>query len=149
MRLFNTIVLSHVNTGVLGFYKKTGFNQFMKFRERLILARKTAKLSQEELALKIGCSQGLISKLERGDQEETGLIVKIAKATGVNPFWLDSGDGDMITGNFKYNKEMEMHLKVMQQLPDYARTEVIRDAIKTAELITKAKADTKTNGTIQ
>jgi transcriptional regulator with XRE-family HTH domain len=41
------------------------------------------------------------------------------------------------------------HLKVMQQLPDYARTEVMRDAIKTAELINKATELAKHNGTYQ
>jgi len=49
--------------------------------------------------------------------------------------------------NVHLTPELIAHLKVMQQLPDYARTEVIRDAIKTVELISKAQAATKGNGT--
>jgi transcriptional regulator with XRE-family HTH domain len=149
MTTFNTIVLSHVNTKVLEIENILVSNIGMTFSERVALARKHAKLSQEELANRIGCSQGLISKIERGDQDETGLIVKIANVTGVNPTWLDSGEGEMLDqNNFYLTPEMKAHLAVLQELPEYARTEVIRDAIKTAELITKATtAATKSNGT--
>lgn len=144
--IFNTIVLPHVNTTVLEKANILVLNSCMKLGQRIAIARKHAKLSQEELALRVGCTQGLISKLERGDQDETGLIVKIAKETGVNPIWLDSEEGTFESqNNYPISTELEYHLKVMQNLPDYARTEVIRDAIKTAELIKRAKADK--NGT--
>lgn len=71
-------------------------NAKMVIGERFKLARKHAKLSQEELALAVGCTQGLISKIERGDQDATGLIVKIAEACGVSAKWLALGQGEML-----------------------------------------------------
>lgn len=112
----------------------------MNFSERLKISRKYAKLSQEELALRTGCSQGVISKIERGDQEESTLVVKFALACQVNPIWLDSGDGEMEQTYVPLTQKIQTHLQVLQLLPDYAQEEVIRDAIKTAELIEKAQA---------
>lgn len=142
MKQFNTIVVSDVNTLVLEKNTISVLNRAMKFSERLKLARKHAKLSQEELALIVGCSQGAISKIERGDQEESTLVVKFAVACGINPVWLDTGDGEMIASQVNLSPQMQTHLRVLQQLPDYALEEVIRDAIKTAELIEKAQANT-------
>ena len=66
---------------------------------------------------------------------------------GLAAFYFDSVElNDM---GYQLNNEMLAHIKVMQLLPDYARTEVMRDAIKTAELITKAQASANKNGTSQ
>ncbi len=64
-----TIVISPVNTLVLDNENILRFNYFMKLSERLKRARAHAKISQEELALRLNASQSLISKIERGEQE--------------------------------------------------------------------------------
>lgn len=96
--------------------------------------REAKNLSQEELsALTKGeVSQGAISALEKRDSTTSKHGPALAKALGVPISELyDSND-------FELTPDMLAHLKVLQQLPDYAREEVIRDAIKTAELISKA-----------
>ncbi len=96
MRLFNTIVSNHVKTNVLVNSNIFHNNVVMKFSERIVTARKYAKLSVEELAFKTECSSDLIRKLEAGTRKGTTFSVKIALACGVSPTWLDTGDGEMI-----------------------------------------------------
>lgn len=49
-------------------------------------ARKAKKLSQVQLAEVVGCSQGMISKIEKGEANPTlELIEAIASALGTNP----------------------------------------------------------------
>jgi transcriptional regulator with XRE-family HTH domain len=59
--------------------------------DRLIQARMQSNLTQEELALAVGCSQGAISKIERGDQQHSSLLIKIATVCKIDPVWLDCG----------------------------------------------------------
>lgn len=67
----------------------------MRYGERLRQARKQAKLTQAELAEKIGgiCSQENISKLERGDATGSAFTIQFAAACGVDPMWLAVGRG--------------------------------------------------------
>lgn len=123
----------------------------MEMRQRLKLARKHAGLTQVELAerLKGIITQQSLSQLETGEVAGSAYIVQIAQACSVSPVWLATGEGEMLEQQNTYlSPEMQAHLKVLQELPEYARTEVIRDAIKTAELVTKATtAANKNNGT--
>lgn len=63
--------------------------------KRLKSARKKSSLTQEQLAASAGVAQSDISKLERGDSLATTNIVKLAKALGCAPEWLDTGEGEM------------------------------------------------------
>lgn len=123
--------------------------QAMNLGDRLKLARTYAKLTQPELSEKVRgvISQQGISLLERNINTESAYIVQLAVACGVSPVWLATGSGEMVEHYHTLTPEMEHHLKVMQSLPDYARTEVIRDAIKTQELIDKATSVANSNGT--
>lgn len=115
----------------------------MNLGERIALARKHAKLTQPALAEKLNgvMTQQNISLLERGITKGTEYIVQIAMACEVRPEWLATGQGEMINASIIYNQQTMAHIAVMQQLPEYAREEVIRDAIKTAELIAKATTE--------
>lgn len=62
--------------------------------ERLKFARKKRGLTQEQLSDAAGVAQSDISKLERGDSQKTTSLIRLAKALGCNPEWLDTGDGD-------------------------------------------------------
>jgi phage repressor protein C with HTH and peptisase S24 domain len=61
---------------------------------RLVWARTEKKLSQDELAKKIGVSQGAIGHLELGTRLSSRKITALADALGVNALWLAEGKGD-------------------------------------------------------
>jgi len=68
-------------------------NPDMSIGERVREARKEAKLSQKDLAAKVGISQPTLSELERGDSRGTTSIATMAAALGVNALWLETGRG--------------------------------------------------------
>lgn len=123
----------------------------MDLAQRIKAARDHANLTQGELAEKLKglMTQQNISLLERGITKGTEYIVQIAIACNVNAEWLATGEGQMQKSEYGLSHQLAEHLKVMEQLPDYARTEVIQTAIKTVELISKAQAATKSNGATQ
>ena len=87
----------------------------MKFGDRLELARKSAKLTQEELAKKSGVQQGTISKIERGDADSSTFTVQLAIACGVRPEWLAIEDGSMTGSPFQV-RQPEAKYEVKDQV---------------------------------
>lgn len=67
----------------------------LQLKDRIKQARKFAKLSQKELANKIGITQPSLSELETGRSQSTSFIASIARVCGVDAFWLESGQGSM------------------------------------------------------
>lgn len=65
----------------------------MSIGTRVREARKRAKMTQAQLAAKVGMSQGSLSELESGESAGTTLIASIAAALGVSALWLESGKG--------------------------------------------------------
>lgn len=63
--------------------------------DRIKLAMLSAGTTQSELASRVGVSQGAIQKLTSGKAQSSGKIVDIAKALGVDPTWLSTGEGAM------------------------------------------------------
>lgn len=61
--------------------------------ERLKTARKSAGLTQNQLAEKIGVSQNTIQKIESGG--DTKYIIQLANALNVEASWLQTGEGEM------------------------------------------------------
>jgi transcriptional regulator with XRE-family HTH domain len=116
------------------------------YGKRLEIARKYAQLSQAALAEKSGTSQANISKLELGNASGSEFTAQFADACNINPVWLATGNGEMFQ-EYTVPEKFIKHLKVLQELPDYAQDEVIRDAIKTDELIKRAQEHKKGNGT--
>jgi transcriptional regulator with XRE-family HTH domain len=84
---------------------------------RVLQARLKAKLTQEELALAIGSSQGAISKIERGDQQQSSLLIKIATVCKIDPVWLNCGAGetDLLSHSDLSYKQIAM-IQLMRQL---------------------------------
>lgn len=62
------------------------------FAERLWWARQRARMGATLLARKVGCSQGLISALERNNASGTKFNNKFADALKVDRSWLAHGD---------------------------------------------------------
>ena len=75
----------------------------MEYRDRLKTARKYAKLTQAELAERIGVTQVTISDLERGKNASSTFSFDMARLCGVNPEWLINGKGEMIPSIQKIN----------------------------------------------
>ncbi|ORE99543.1 hypothetical protein BGI15_07795 [Snodgrassella alvi] len=63
--------------------------------ERLKKARLEKGISQKELATRIGRSQSAIAALESGRNKESTNIATIAQVLGVDPVWLEIGNGQM------------------------------------------------------
>lgn len=72
------------------------YKMAMKYADRLKAARKHAKITQLELAEKLGITQTSISDLERGKSVSSSYSYQIAKICGVNPGWLVEGKGTML-----------------------------------------------------
>lgn len=64
-------------------------------KERLKKARFEKGISQRELATRIGRAQSAIAVLESGRNKESTNIATIAQVLGVDPVWLETGNGQM------------------------------------------------------
>lgn len=62
------------------------------FGERLFDARKSAKLTQKELASKVGMSQSALAEAEKTGQGSQ-YLAQLARALGVQSIWLATGKG--------------------------------------------------------
>lgn len=69
------------------------------FADRLNAAMQAAKISQGQLAEKIGISQPAVQKMTIGKTQGSKKIVLIANALGVRPEWLATGKGAMNSEN--------------------------------------------------
>lgn len=58
--------------------------------------RKMLKLTQQQLADAASMNQGDISKIERGEIQQTTKVVQIARVLQCDPFWLGTGDGEVL-----------------------------------------------------
>lgn len=77
----------------------------MTYGERLAMARICAGLTQKELAAAVGMEQPSIAHLEKRGEGSVH-TVKIARACGVSPDWLDDEIGDMVPA-----ESMAAHIK--------------------------------------
>lgn len=71
-------------------YQNTDMNTF---GERLRETRKRLKLSQKEVAQRVGMSQPLLSELENDEYPTSGFTTKLAFLYKVNARWLAEGKG--------------------------------------------------------
>jgi len=69
--------------------------------QRLRTARDAAGVTQRDLARRIGIRQQTISLIERGESEGTRHLVAIANELGVEPDWLQTGQGPMHPQGFE------------------------------------------------
>lgn len=90
----NAYILGQRNA-CLQAYRQAGENLQMEFKHRIKAARKYAGLKQGELADKVGIKQASISDMETGKTGSSSYTASIAAACGVDPLWLETGQGDM------------------------------------------------------
>lgn len=98
MALVNAFItaLNHVRdnsatTNVINF--SSLITDVITISERLKDAREAANLTQGQLAVKAGVSQGTIANIESGTRKNPRELMAIAKAANINPEWLKSGKG--------------------------------------------------------
>ncbi|WP_370599576.1 XRE family transcriptional regulator [Pseudomonas nitroreducens] len=79
----------------------------MEYKDRIKAARKHAKLTQVELAKRVGIDQTSVSDLERGKSQSSSYNARIAVACGVNPLWLEDGIGEMVASISTANARLD------------------------------------------
>lgn len=80
--------------------------------DRIKLVRKEMGLSQGAIAKIAGVSQTTIADLERGRNDGSAKIAKIAKALNVNALWLSDGTGKKEIGGFGRQKQDRLGLTI-------------------------------------
>lgn len=80
-----------------------------KFSDRLRDARKSRKMTQQELAKKSGVSQTTISDIERGRNESSTELPALAKALGMSVDDLLTGKGVIDHSNVSFAADAETH----------------------------------------
>lgn len=104
----------------------------MLFGERLSLVRKQLKVSQDELAKRIGKHAPLIGRYERGEVKPSiDVAVQIAQVLGVSLDYL-TGINDV-----ELNQELTSQITELQQLEDAERKHILKTL---ASLTRDAKA---------
>lgn len=111
----------------------------MNFGQRLKAARDHAGLTQADLEAKSGVGQQAISKIERSNDQDSSLFtVQLALACGVRPEWLALGEGPMVSKVYARDERISHVLRIMEELPDYALDQAVREVDSIAELIDAA-----------
>jgi transcriptional regulator with XRE-family HTH domain len=90
---FNTSVFVPVNTFVFG--KGDGIHDVKTIAERLKYARGLRKLSQTQLAERVGVKQSAVGNIEAGVREGLGTLPQLAEALGIRLKWLRDHTGPM------------------------------------------------------
>lgn len=114
----------------------------MTFGERLRMARKHAGLTQDQLGELSECGQAVISKIERGDQEISAYVVRLARACGVSADWLFDETGPMLPG-----KRVEQLSKPLQSILHVAENLDAQQQYTAARLIDTLAEQPLKNGT--
>lgn len=70
---------------------------YMELKQRIKTARKAARLTQEQLAARVGVSRPAVVQWESGDTKALDGVnlVRTAIVTGVEPLWLATEEGSM------------------------------------------------------
>lgn len=86
------------------------------FGDRMRSVRRAKGMTQAELAKVVGVTQQLISLLERNACDSSGEAVSMAKALGVSPDWLSTGEGPQIPVILRIKKRELRRLKMLRSL---------------------------------
>ena len=108
------------------------------FASRLVFRRKQLKLNQTQAATRAGLGQTDISKIERGDVQETAHILRLAQALECNPYWLRYGEGEMLEAFKpplpKADEEIQLMIGslviMLKAIPAEKREGVVNEALR-------------------
>jgi transcriptional regulator with XRE-family HTH domain len=107
----------------------------MELKDRLLIARRYAGLTQQQLAEKAGIRQTTIAFLESGRNKTTSYIVQIATACEVSPIWLAEEKGPMLEGESapKLTPKQAILLNHFEALTDEQQEELLRELQETKQ----------------
>lgn len=83
-----------VNRQTDGDLYKNSYMSLNTYGKRLRAARKSVRLTQKQLADKVGLKQATISELENDEYDGSAKTAAIADVLGVSALWLAEGKGD-------------------------------------------------------
>lgn len=121
----------------------------MDYGERLKLARKHARLTQESLAEETDVKQPSISYIENPKNHCTGseFTARFARACGVSVDWLADEIGEMIPNYYTTaDPKIIAVAKIMEPMPEYGKNAAVKDVAEVAELIAQAQGKDGTDG---
>lgn len=116
----------------------------MDYGERLKLARKHARMTQEALAEAAELKQPSISYLENTTNGCTGseFTARFARILGVSVDWLADEIGEMLPDYYQTTDPKIIAVaRVMEPMPEYGKDAAVKDVAEVAELIAQAKAN--------
>lgn len=114
----------------------------MTLGERLHKARTRAGLTQEQLGELAECGQGVVSKIERGDQDASTYIVLLARACGVSADWLQDETGDMLPA-----KRIDQYPQPIQHIVKVAENMDTQEQYLAARVVDSLSKPDLKNGT--
>lgn len=91
--------------------------------------REALKLSQREFGEKLGVSRDVISNLEYDRVQPKELLLRhICQLYGVNPHWLETGEGEMFDSNpadmAKLDEALNIFKRLRPEFQDYALEQI-------------------------
>ena len=99
------------------------------YGERLRRARLAVGMTQAELAKRAGYShQSGIGNIEAGKRDGAGKTATLAKVLQIDPYWLETGEGDM---QFTLSGDALQIARAFSKMPE-ARQEELREIIMKA-----------------
>lgn len=98
----------------------------MSYALRLKEVRKNRGITQAKLADKVGVTRQTILQIEDGSTKSTSLTVKIAKALGADPTWLELGEGICDSNNVSLNKTEAEVVALFRQLNEEDKNSILR-----------------------
>lgn len=121
----------------------------LQLGERLRMAREHARITQAQLEERSGIKQATISKIERGESENSTFTVRLAVACGVRPEWLDMEEGPMlgIKGYTTSDPKLIAMCRIMEDKAEYVKDAAVKEVTQILELVDKARANGGNNGT--
>ena len=106
------------------------------FGDRVKLARKQSKLSQLELANRIGVTQGTITHIENGRNRDTKYIMDLAKALSVRAEWLYYGSGNIKDiwpfDTISQNDYLLLSAEVKEDIEDYIQLKISKMILRSS-----------------
>lgn len=127
MFLFNHIRDYYTNTNVM--QETHVITDVNTIAERLKQARDEQNLSQKQLAKKSGVSQGTIGNVESGARKDPRELLAIARALGVDPEWLKSGNGRKNTNALERAAEA-LNQRTAGHHPDITPTQTLETYLR-------------------
>ncbi|UVM53523.1 helix-turn-helix transcriptional regulator [Pseudomonas sp. B21-012] len=103
------------------------FTAMTTLAERIKAARKHAKLTQRELASRVGVEQPVISQLETGKNQTSNHLLGIASTCGVDPMWLAKGTGEMLKTQSGRSTAVESNAELLGELAPWDDGDPLED----------------------